>query len=217
VSLILHVETATRVCSVALSMNGILLNEISEQGEGYVHGERLTLIMQEVMKNSKKEFDQLDAVSISIGPGSYTGLRIGLSTVKGIAFALRCPIIELNTLEIIANSVSHSGNIFAMLDARRMEVYTHGIDGHKNTLFNSSPMILDEWTFAEFDPILCVGDGAEKTKEIWKDRKIIYFDEFELKASLQIERAVQKFEMNLFSDPSSIVPKYLKEFEIKKA
>ena len=69
-SLILHVETATRVCSVALSINGVLLNEISEQGEGYVHGERLTLIMQEVMKNSEKEFDQLDAVSISIGPGS---------------------------------------------------------------------------------------------------------------------------------------------------
>ncbi|MBM3429910.1 MAG: tRNA (adenosine(37)-N6)-threonylcarbamoyltransferase complex dimerization subunit type 1 TsaB [Bacteroidetes bacterium] len=212
-SFILHIETATKICSVALSENGKLVNEKTEYGDGYIHGERLTLLIQKLMSDKNINFSSLAAISISIGPGSYTGLRIGLSTVKGIAFALKCPIIPLNTLEIMAKSIRYDGKIFAMLDARRMEVYAYGINEVKNAIFSPAPVILDAESLSEFDPFLCLGDGAFKVKKIWTHRNVEFLDEFQINAGLQVELAFERFKNKDFATASTLVPDYLKEFQ----
>jgi tRNA threonylcarbamoyladenosine biosynthesis protein TsaB len=212
-SFILHIETATKICSVALSENGKLVNEKTEYGDGYIHGERLTLLIQKVMSEKNINFSSLVAISISIGPGSYTGLRIGLSTVKGIAFALNCPIIPLNTLEIMAKSIRYDGKIFAMLDARRMEVYAYGINELKKEIFSPAPLILDAESLSEFDPFLCLGEGAFKVKNIWTHRNVEFLDEFQINASLQVELAFERYKNKDFATASTLVPDYLKEFQ----
>ncbi len=212
-SLILHLETATKTCSVALSERGKLLYEISEIGDGYIHGERLTILIQKVLLKTKVEISSLEAISISIGPGSYTGLRIGLSTVKGIAFALNCPIITLNTLEIIAKSIPNEEKVFAMLDARRMEVYAYGINESKEEVFSSSPLIVNSDTLAEFDPFICIGDGSMKVKEIWKHRQVKFMNDFHLNAGLQVKMAYSYYLKKEFANAATLVPNYLKEFQ----
>ena len=212
-SFILHIETATKICSVALSENGKLVNEKTEFSDGYIHGERLTFLIQEVISEKNINFSSLSAISISNGPGSYTGLRIGLSTVKGIAYALNCPIIPLNTLEVMAKSIRYDGKIFAMLDARRMEVYTYGINEVKNEIFSPSPLILDSESLCEFDPFLCLGDGAFKVKNIWTHRNVDFLDEFKISAGLQVELAFERFKNKDFATASTLVPDYLKEFQ----
>jgi tRNA threonylcarbamoyladenosine biosynthesis protein TsaB len=169
------------------------------------------------MKNGNRDFKELQAVSISIGPGSYTGLRIGLSTVKGLVFALKCPIIALDTLEILAKSHANKGNIISMIDARRMEVYAFGIDGSKKSIFSSKPVILEAQTFSVFEPFLCIGDGALKTKEIWSGRAINYDDDFRLDASLQCKISYEKYLKKEFSSPEHLVPNYLKDFQLNKS
>lgn len=210
---ILHIETATKTCSVALSNEGVLIDELTELGDGFVHGERLTLLINDLIIRNNLTFKNLKAISISIGPGSYTGLRIGLSTVKGICFALNIPIIPLNTLEIIAKSVSSNSLIIALMDAKRMEVYAYGIDQMKKEIFSAAPVILTESTFIEFDPFLCLGDGAEKTKEIWKNRNVHYHDDFKLEASNQVNLAFELFKSKNFAKSDSLVPNYLKDFQ----
>ncbi|MBM3455416.1 MAG: tRNA (adenosine(37)-N6)-threonylcarbamoyltransferase complex dimerization subunit type 1 TsaB [Bacteroidetes bacterium] len=212
-SLILHIETATKICSVALSENGILLNELTEVGDGFIHGERLTILIQKVIGKAGKKITSLSAISISNGPGSYTGLRIGLSTAKGIAFALNCPIINLNTLEIMVSTVQNEQKVFAMLDARRMEVYACGINEMKEEIFATAPIILDSSSLSEFDPFLCIGDGALKVKEIWKHRNIEFREDFQVSSAMQVEMAYKRFCNKEFANPASLTPNYLKEFQ----
>lgn len=128
---ILHIETATKICSVAVSEAGNILAFHEEHPDNYVHGEQLTLFIEKVCIKARIQLSDLDAVSVSIGPGSYTGLRIGLSTAKGLCFGLEIPIICIETLDsllVTARSKYPNATLCAMLDARRMEVYTKSID-----------------------------------------------------------------------------------------
>jgi tRNA threonylcarbamoyladenosine biosynthesis protein TsaB len=212
---ILHLETATKTCSVAISVNAKLIDVIEIHGDQYIHGEKLTLFIQEILTKNSITFDNLSAVSISSGPGSYTGLRIGVATAKGICFAKNIPLIEIDTLQAIENCARKSfpaETICIMLDARRMEVYSSIFDASRKTVKSISADILDYTTYREFEPFVCVGDGSTKCREIWSERNIHFNDTVQLSASGQVELAFNKYVNKQFADLAYFEPNYLKEF-----
>ena len=215
--LILHIETATKICSVAISENGNLIDCIETSSDGYVHGEKLTLFIQELLQRNNLSATQLTAVSFSSGPGSYTGLRIGLSNAKGLCYALSIPLISLSTLEILASSAKNDSNatVIAMLDARRMEVYAQVFDKNTFALSPIDAVVVDENTFEAFEPFLAVGDGIEKLKPIWENRKQILFEEeTQLSARSQALLAYNKCIKKEFEDLAYFTPFYLKDFMV---
>jgi tRNA threonylcarbamoyladenosine biosynthesis protein TsaB len=212
---ILHLETATKTCSVAISVNAKLIDVIEIHGDQYIHGEKLTLFIQEILTKNSITFDNLSAVSISSGPGSYTGLRIGVATAKGICFAKNIPLIEIDTLQAFENCARKSfpaETICIMLDARRMEVYSSIFDASRKTVKSISADILDYTTYREFEPFVCVGDGSTKCREIWSERNIHFNDAVQLSASGQVELAFNKYVNKQFADLAYFEPNYLKEF-----
>lgn len=214
---ILHIETATKICSVALSENGQLIDCIETSSDGYVHGEKLTLFIQELLERCQRTPKDLKAISFSSGPGSYTGLRIGLSTAKGLCFALSIPLIGLNTLEVLASGVQlpEKTNVIPMLDARRMEVYAQIFDDNKNQISEIEAVIVDETSFSEHEPFIAVGDGVEKLKSIWNNRPgISYADDIQLSARFQVSFAYEKWQKEEFEDLAYFTPFYLKEFTV---
>ncbi|MGZ3767684.1 MAG: tRNA (adenosine(37)-N6)-threonylcarbamoyltransferase complex dimerization subunit type 1 TsaB, partial [Mucilaginibacter sp.] len=175
-SLILQIETATTVCSVALSEDGSLL-AYKEVEQRNVHAEAITLFIGELLKTSGKQYSDLSAVAVSCGPGSYTGLRIGISVSKGLCFALDIPLIAIETLEamtdgiIAQNSFDNKRDILfcPMIDARRMEVFTAIFDAKGNKVNATSADIIDENSFSDIlqtNIIVFFGDGAEKCSEV---------------------------------------------------
>lgn len=213
---LLHVETATKVCSVALSKNGQQVAVKETNSDEYVHGESLNLFIEDVLSEAKVDIEDLSAVSISAGPGSYTGLRIGVSSVKGLCFGLGIPLISIPTLDALyalARQKYNSEPICVMLDARRMEVYSQiwGINGE--TLKQLSADVLDENSYKEFDPFVCVGDGCEKMKDLWESRRIHFDSAIFPSAVGQIKLAYNKFLVNDFAEVADFVPLYLKEFQ----
>ena len=212
---ILHLETATKVCSVALSLNGQITQLKEIQEAGFSHGENLTLLIEDALKSEGIVANQLSAVSIASGPGSYTGLRIGVSTAKGLCYALSIPLIAVDALvSIQQNGLEKypNQNIIPMIDARRMEVFAAAYDSKGTILKPISADVLDENSYAEFEPFVACGDGAEKLKDLWKDRNIIFSTEILSSAKGQVKLAYQKFEQKAFEDVAYFEPFYLKDF-----
>lgn len=217
-SLILHLETATTVCSVALSSHGKLL-ALKEENKGFTHAEHLTVFIEEVMRNADKSLSELDAIAVSKGPGSYTGLRIGVATAKGLCFALNKPLIAINTLSSMAYgaSVKYKNSIYLcpMLDARRMEVYTALYTQHGVEVMPTEALILDQYSFQQKlddSEILFFGDGAVKFKELSNHPHAKFDSELQPSAGNMIHLANEKFEQQLFEDLAYFEPYYLKEF-----
>jgi len=213
---ILHIETATKVCSVSLSIDGKLAATKESASDTYIHGECLTLFIEEVLELSNLKIEQLSAVSISSGPGSYTGLRIGVSTAKGLCFALQIPLIQIPTLASlmqICRSEVPTQNLLAALDARRMEVYSLMQSSDGKILKSLSADTVDENSYSEFDPFVCFGDATFKLKELWANRDIIFKDDIYCSAKGQVEIAYSKFKAQEFEDLGNFVPLYLKEFQ----
>ena len=175
--LILNIETATEVCSVALSRDGKLLS-IRESKNGYTHAENITLFISEVIQEACVSLNDVDAIAVSKGPGSYTGLRIGTSTAKGICFALDKPLIAVPTLKALTLGAVNKLSIVnrqlsilfcPMLDARRMEVYCAVYDSDVNEVESTSAKIIEENSFQDLlgsSPIYFFGNGAMKCKSI---------------------------------------------------
>ena len=215
-AVLLHIETATKVCSVALSVNGRLVALKESTSDAYIHGESLTLFIEEVFRTANLKIENLAAVSISSGPGSYTGLRIGVSTAKGLCFALQIPLIQIPTLaslmQLCRNEVPGQ-NLLAALDARRMEVYSliQAPDG--KILKSLSADTVDENSYSEFEPFVCFGDATFKLKELWANRAVIFKDDIYCSAKGQVELAYSKFKAQEFEDLGNFVPLYLKEFQ----
>lgn len=212
---ILHVETATKICSVALSKNGTLVQTKETDESDYVHGEVLTLFIEEVLAKSGISAKHLSAVSVTSGPGSYTGLRIGVSTAKGLCYALNIPLISIDALlnlAIIANKNHLSTSICAMIDARRMEVFSAIFDSNLSILKPISADILDEETYKTFEPFVVVGDGSQKVQDIWSSRNLT--TDFNVKSSAigHVSIAYQKFLNQEFEDVAYFEPFYLKDF-----
>lgn len=209
---ILHLETATKVCSVALSNNGSVISIKETVSDGYIHSESLTLFIQDVLQDAQIELSQLSAVSVSAGPGSYTGLRIGLSTAKGLCFALNIPFIAVDTLTALKNVIP-TGDIpiIPMLDARRMEVYAQVFDTDGKTLQELDAIVLSEDSFSDFEPFVVLGDGAAKCKEMWGHRNITWYENVLCSAKGQASIAYEKFQKKEFENLAYFSPIYLKD------
>lgn len=216
-AVILSLETATRNCSVGLSDNGqtIALNEFA--GEGYGHAEKLHLFIQQVFDKAGLSFKDLDAVAVSRGPGSYTGLRIGVSAAKGLCLALDKPLISVNTLQILASHAKGvSGTIIPMIDARRMEVYCAAFDAQLNPLSAVEAKILDSGSFAELPgPLFFTGDSSEKAKTVLAESRFHFLDDAVFpSASHMGSLANDKFLKGDFEDLAYFEPYYLKDFRV---
>ena len=214
-AIILHIETATKSCSVAISKKGVLLGHKEEHPESYVHSEKLTKHINDLLRGVGIAFSEIDAISLSSGPGSYTGLRIGSSTAKGLCFALKIPLISVPTLksfDSFARKKGIIGNICVMLDARRMEVYSLISSSEKKALKKTSPDLLDKDTYKEFEPFIAIGDGAIKTKELWSNRDVKY--DFSIKPSAigQVSIAYEMFMTKQVQKLESFEPNYFKDF-----
>lgn len=214
-SWILHLETATKVCSVALSSNGELcqLEEIAD--DQYAHGEQLTLLIEKVLKNAAIAPGDLAAVSVSSGPGSYTGLRIGVSTAKGLCYALGIPLISIDSLSSLASLARENypqQTLCPMIDARRMEVYSTIFAADGSVLKPMSADVLDENSYAAFEPFVFFGDGAPKMADLWKAKNAVFDSELRCSASGQAAKAFEKFTKQELEDVAYFEPLYLKEF-----
>lgn len=214
---ILSIETATKNCSVSLSLNGntICTREISEVG--YSHAEKLHVFIEEVLNEAKVGFAKLSAVAVSQGPGSYTGLRIGVSAAKGLCYALGIPLIAIDTLEVLARKLSiDKGVIIPMIDARRMECYTAIFDANYGLKREIKSEIITQDSFSDVDGVIhFVGDGAAKCKEILTDDKFVYHDDSVFPSSVQMGvLAFNKYEKSDTVDVAYFEPFYLKDFMI---
>ena len=212
---LLHIETCTKMCSVALSKNGQLLDCIENDAENFIHGEYLTVFIEEILAKNNLLPNQLAAVSFSSGPGSYTGLRIGLSTAKGLCFALSIPLISVSTLKVLAfiGKQQHpNSTLVPMLDARRNEVYCEIFNSSFYTIKPLSADILDETSYDNFEPFVYFGDGAEKMSNQWGNRNATFDSSIHLSAKGQVDMAYEKFNQKEFEDVAYFTPFYLKEF-----
>ncbi len=219
---ILAVETATTNCSVALMSNEAVLVEKSIN-EGYSHAEKLTLLIQEVLQEGDIKLQQVDAIAISKGPGSYTGLRIGTSTAKGICYGLNIPLISVDTLLAMAYDYMQDTDphpvdwMVPMLDARRMEVYHAICNSNLSFIKSPQPLILDESSFVEElktgKSIAFIGDGAIKLQPFLNEFPNAYFRTQQIPQARAIGKlAVQKFNLSQFENTAYFEPQYLKEF-----
>lgn len=212
---ILHLETSTKVCSVALSCNGKQIAIKEDLSNEYSHAENLTIYIQEVLLQSSISLKELSAVSVASGPGSYTGLRIGVSTAKGLCYALEIPLIAVDSLislATIAKEKHHDINLCALIDARRMEEFNGIYNSDLKALKAISADIITEDSYNEFEPFVYFGDGAIKLEEIWKDRNCAIDKSIYSSATGQIALAFEKFNKKQFEDVAYFEPFYLKDF-----
>ena len=218
--MILCLETATPSCSVALVHNGEVL-ACEEDPKGQNHSEKITLFIDSVMKKANMSYDRLDAVAVSMGPGSYTGLRIGVSTAKGICYAVSKPLIAVETLHAMAYggaAVIPSGarNLIPMIDARRMEVYAAIFDENINKIKDTEAVIIDGNSFSDLKKdhhLYLFGDGADKCAELFaNDDKITVIKDFYCSARYMNTIAQRKFNNSEFVDVAYFEPFYLKDF-----
>jgi len=215
-SLILSIETATTNCSVSVSKDGNTIVLKEDYDKNYSHAERLHVYIDEVLKDATIESSQLDAIAVSKGPGSYTGLRIGVSAAKGLCFALNKPLISIPTLEALAHQVvCNDGIIVAMLDARRMEVYAAIFDSNYNQIKETQAKILDESSFKEYltqGKVYFIGNGVEKTKTLISHPNAIFIEDKLPSANEMSALANQKYKKSDFEDIAYFEPYYLKDF-----
>lgn len=216
---ILQIETATPVCSVALSINGKTI-ALKEEAAQNIHAASLTLFIEKVMKSANLKFTDLDAVAVSKGPGSYTGLRIGVSSAKGLCFALDKPLIAINTLQMMANGYmlqnpNYEGLICTMIDARRMEVFTSIYNSNLQEVEATNAKIVSETSFnsmLEGNDITFIGDGAEKCKLVLNHQNA-HFSSLNFNSATNMSAlALQAYNNQNFEDVAYFEPFYLKDF-----
>jgi len=214
-NIILNIETATKNCSVSLSKNGMFLDIIEYVGEGYSHAEKLHVFIDKILKNNHIATTDLSAIAVSKGPGSYTGLRIGVSAAKGLAYSLQIPLISVSTLVSMAQQIQQPDVvIIPLIDARRMEVYSL-VYLNNQIIRQVQADILDEHsykTYLDNHKVVFIGDGVAKTKEIIKHKNAIFSDIKYPSAKEMIKLSYQKWIENNFEDVAYFEPFYLKDF-----
>jgi len=224
-SLILNIETATPVCSVALGDSGKLLGK-KETADGKSHATHLTLFIEELLKECARSLNDLDAIAVSKGPGSYTGLRIGVSTAKGLCFSLDKPLISVDTLKSMANAFTSRGDaciaptgsilLCPMLDARRMEVYSAIYNAELEEKQATTAVVVNASSFSEFldkNEVLFFGDGAEKCqKELSASPNAKFDTDYQISAASMVALSSAKHIASEFEDVACFEPYYLKDF-----
>lgn len=225
-ALILNIETSTEVCSVALAKDGEVLF-LKESTEGMNHSRLLTVFIDELFAENKLDVKSLDAVAVSKGPGSYTGLRIGVSVAKGLCYGLGIPLISVGSLKTMGIYTAKNISLFTqvqssvnplfcpMIDARRMEVYTALYDLQGNEIKPVSAEIITESFLSEElekQPILFFGNGASKCKNTLKHKNAVFEGPAATSAAFMAQLSEQKFAAQLFEDVAYFEPFYLKNF-----
>lgn len=215
--IILNIETATTNCSVSIAKDGVLLALKEFDSANYSHAEQLHLFIEEVVKKASLKLEDINAIAVSKGPGSYTGLRIGVSAAKGLCFALDVPLISVPTLESIANQVKNSAvdYIIPVLDARRMEVYAAVFNSELKEIRETKAEIIEENSFEEYvskGTALLIGSGAEKCKEILSSDNFKFETLAVPSAKEMVLLSNKKFKENNFENVAYFEPYYLKDF-----
>ena len=224
-AVILNIETSTNVCSTALTAEGMILVH-RENYDGQNHATLLSDFIKDCLDHCSEHEIKLDAVAVSIGPGSYTGLRIGLSEAKGIAYGLNIPLIAIDTLKIMAVNVMFADTslqgdelFVPMIDARRMEVYTAVYDFALQPLVAPTPLILQPDSFSKFADerqLLIFGNGSDKATDILQLPNARFIKGIEPLAVDMLPLSEQAFQNRCFADLAYSVPEYLKEFQGSK-
>lgn len=218
---ILNIETATTNCSVSIGVNGEVISLIEENTPNYSHSEQLHVFVQAVLKKAALDFTDLDAVAVSKGPGSYTGLRIGVSAAKGLCFSLDVPLISVPTLESMANQLALRGDeiVIPVLDARRMEVYSCVFNTQLEEIRETRAEIISEGSFGDYlnnQQVYLIGSGAAKCKEVLKDSKFIFKPERIPSAKEMVLLSYKKFKAGKLEDVAYFEPYYLKDFVLQQ-
>jgi len=220
-SLILSIETATTVCSIALHSHGVL-EEYSITLEPYSASSQLAVMINQVLKKAKVMPSDLTAVAVSSGPGSYTGLRIGVATAKGLCFSLGIPLIAVNTLEVMIKRVSEvtsEGLLCPMIDARRMEVYCLLWGEKVGIVEETQARVVDSSSFGSYleqGRVTFFGNGSAKCQKVIAHKNAFFIEGVMPSAEQVGELASKKYEAKEFEDTFNFEPRYLKEFLIKK-
>lgn len=220
---ILHIESATLTCSVAIAKNGKWVALRESHDASYTHAENLAVYIKESLDEAGIKPSELDAVCVSKGPGSYTGLRIGVSSAKGLCYGLRIPLLSVGSLESMTHwakaefseQLTNISFFCPMIDARRMEVYTQLFDASLKQVEPISAVIIDENSFAselEKGQVAFFGDGAAKCKEVINHPNAVFLDDFNPSARGMIALAEAKFADKRFEDVAYFEPYYLKDF-----
>ena len=221
--MILCLETATPVCSVALNSACCTLAMRETEGQN-AHSEKITNFIREVMEEAKIDYPQLDAVAVSQGPGSYTGLRIGVSTAKGICYAADLPLMAIDTLEAmaygmkekLASQIGPDDLLVPMIDARRMEVYASIFDADLNKINDTAALVIDEHSFEDLRKdhrLWLFGDGAPKLSKLFENQtNINIIDGFKPSAAYMKVLAERALQQQRFVDVAYFEPFYLKDF-----
>jgi len=215
VSTILCIETASTNCSVAIGVNGKIFALKEDYDSSYSHAERLHNFVKEILEENNLKLSNLDAIAVSKGPGSYTGLRIGVSAAKGLCFSLDLPLISVATLSSLANQVDSDGIIIPMMDARRMEVYTAVFNKDKKQIEDTSAKILDEKSYSKYleeQIVYFIGSGVEKFKKICEHPNARYIEDKLPSAAQMVSLAAIKHKKSDFEDVAYFEPYYLKDF-----
>jgi len=215
-ALILCLETATTNCSVALSKDGDLLALKEDNSNNYSHAEKLHVLIDEILKENNLAVEDLDAIAVSKGPGSYTGLRIGVSAAKGLCFSLNVPLISVATLTSLAAQVKlEERYIIPMLDARRMEVYASVFDANLDEIRETKAEVLDENSFKHYlekGKTVFIGDGVEKFKAICTHSNAEFISDKLPSAREMCNLAETKYKISDTEDVAYFEPYYLKDF-----
>lgn len=219
-ALLLNLETATTNCSVSVSKDNEIIVLKENNAINYSHSEQLHIFIKEALQEASLSFSDLDAVAISKGPGSYTGLRIGVSAAKGLCFSLDIPLISIPTLKSMACQFNPKEEelVIPVLDARRMEVYSCVYDSRYTEVRETRAEIIDENSFVEYvsdQKVYLVGSGAQKIKEVLKHPNFEFHESVVPSAKEMAPLASKKYEARQFEDVAYFEPYYLKDFVIQ--
>ena len=220
-AIILHLETATTNCSVSISRDDEIVVLKENNAASYSHSEQLHVFIKEALKEASLSFSDLDAVAISKGPGSYTGLRIGVSAAKGICFSLDIPLISIPTLQSMANQVDLKPGelVIPVLDARRMEVYSCVYDNNYQKIRETRAEVINEESFVEYlgeNKVYVMGSGAEKCRGVLQHPNFIFNESVVPSAKDMVSIAFEKYESKQFEDVAYFEPYYLKDFVLQQ-
>ncbi|MFM7565521.1 MAG: tRNA (adenosine(37)-N6)-threonylcarbamoyltransferase complex dimerization subunit type 1 TsaB [Flavobacteriales bacterium] len=217
--MILHVETSTKVCSVALSSNGETVGSIEEYSDDFIHGEALTTLINAILDEHHTRKEALEAISIAIGPGSYTGLRIGLATAKGMCLGLGIPIIPISSLaslESLALSQYANRPIISVFDARRDEVFCRIRSAEGRVVLEDAPLVLDKESFSSLENPICIGEHLEKVAELTSHPTLVLDPHIRCSARGQVGLAHEANVAKRFANLATLVPNYTKEVYINQ-
>ncbi|MBO0331437.1 tRNA (adenosine(37)-N6)-threonylcarbamoyltransferase complex dimerization subunit type 1 TsaB [[Muricauda] lutisoli] len=220
-AIILNLETATTNCSVSISKDDKVVVLKENNAANYSHSEQLHVFIKEALEEASLLFSDLDAIAISKGPGSYTGLRIGVSAAKGLCFSLDLPLISIPTLQSMAHQVQLEPGemVIPVLDARRMEVYACVYNNDYQEIRETRAEVINEASFADYvsgHKVYVAGSGAEKCRGVLQHPNFVFNDSVVPSAKQMAPIAFQKFKSNQFEDVAYFEPYYLKDFVLQQ-